>query len=262
MKKILFLVILFVAFGSYAKELSVLFVGNSYTFVHGVPGILKQMAEAKGHSLNYEEHTPGGRSFQDHWEEKKALQLMAKGGFDVVVFQNQSFEPVENPANMLKYGKLLSAEADRIGAKKVYYLTPAYKAPPKWMEEDNAEGRRGKELFPEMLDRLVESYSRLARETGGDIAPVGLAWKRAYDFIPEVQLHGKDHSHAAPAGAYLTALVFYAELYGEAPSDMPDTVNVHVIRRGKERNYDISIDPETRKAFEGIAWKACQEFSL
>jgi hypothetical protein len=250
------------SFDVQGEKLRVLFVGNSYTFVHGVPGILRQMAEAKGHSFEYEEHTPGGRRFQDHWEEGTAVEKIRQGGFDMVVLQNQSFEPVENPENMMKYGRLLAVEADKIGAEKIYYLTPAYKEPTKWMKKDDAEGLRGMELFPEMHERLVESYSRLARKTKGDIAPVGVAWKQAYKSLPGVQLHAKDHSHAAPTGAYLTALVFYSKFYGEAPGGMPETVNVHVSRRGKERIYDIKVDTETRKALEAIAWKVCSEFSL
>ena len=57
-----------------AEKLRVLVVGNSYTFVNGVPDMLKQMAEAKGHELEYEQQTPGGRSFQQHWEEETAVK--------------------------------------------------------------------------------------------------------------------------------------------------------------------------------------------
>jgi hypothetical protein len=250
------------AAGVHAETLRVLFVGNSYTFVHGVPELLKEMARSKGHELEYEQQTPGGRSFQKHWEEGKAVRKMKDGPFDIVVFQNQSFEPVMDPDNMMKYGRMLAAEADRAGAKKLYYLTPAYKEPVGWMKKDNDAARRGAKLFPEMHERLVASYSKLARDTGGDVAPVGVAWKLAYEAMPDVQLHAPDHSHAAPAGAYLTALVFYAALYGEAPVDMPEKLEILARRKGKIQTTAINLDSATRRLLEVSAWQACREFSL
>lgn len=253
---LIILLITCTALGVQAETLRVLFVGNSYIFVHGVPELLKEMAEAKGHELEYEQQTPGGRTFQQHWEEGKAVEKMKAGKFDVVVFQNQSFEPVGDPANMMKYGKLLAAEAGKVGAKKLYYLTPAYNAPVGWMKKDSEDARRGAELFPEMHDRLVAAYSKLARETGGEVAPVGIAWKLACESIPGIELHAADHSHAAPAGAYLTALVFYSALYGEPPSGMPGKLKVPARKKGQP-SPQIDLDPQTRKALEAAAWKAC-----
>ena len=53
-----------------AEELRVLFIGNSYTAVHCVPEIVRIMAESKGHKLEYEQHTPGGRTFQQPGHEE------------------------------------------------------------------------------------------------------------------------------------------------------------------------------------------------
>ena len=248
--------------GADAKQLKVLFVGNSYTYVGGMPEIVQKMAEAKGHTLEYEQQTPGGRTFQQHWEAGKAVEKMKAGNFDVVVFQNQSFQPVGDPDNMMEYGKLLAAEADKAGARKLYYLTMAYKAPVKWMKDGSADAKRGKALLPEMHDRLVESYTKLAKETDGYIAPVGIAWKLAYETDPGLELHAGDHSHPSPTGAYLTALVFYASLFGEDPLDMPGTMTVQAKKKGKLQPLKIKLDLETRKTLAAAALKACKENKL
>jgi hypothetical protein len=246
--------------GAEAKQLKVLFVGNSYTYVCNMPEIVQQMAEAKGHTLEFEQQTPGGCSFQRHWEEKKALEKMQNGRFDFVVFQNESFEPVCDPDNMMKYGKLLAAEADKAGARRLYYLTMAYKGPVKRMKGDTEEARRAKALFPEMNERLAAAYSQLAKETDGQVAPAGLAWKLAYEADPDLKLHAGDLSHPAPAGAYLTALVFYSSLFGEEPVDMPGKLTVTNRKKGKLQPLEIDIDPVTRKKLEAAAQKAGQEF--
>lgn len=249
-------------FDARSETLRVLFIGNSYTFVHGVPEILKQMAEAKGHELEYEQQTPGGRTFQQHWEEGKAVEKIKAGHFDVVVFQNQSFEPVGDAENMMRYGKLLAAEADKTGSKKVYYLTPSYKEPIGWMKKNSKQAKRGMALFPEMHERLVKSYSTLARETKGQVAPVGIAWKLAYESVPDIELHQSDHSHAAPAGAYLTALVFYSTLYNDQPIGMPGKLTLQARKKGKLEITEIDLNTQNRKMLEAAAWKACSEFKL
>ena len=130
------------------------------------------------------------------------------------------------------------------------------------MKKDNDQARRGAELFPEMYDRLVQSYSTLARETKGEVAPVGVAWKIAYESIPKIELHQRDHSHAAPSGAYLTALVFYSTFYGEKPTGMPGKLTVQTSKKGKVQTTEINLDPKTRKALEAVASKTCRKFSL
>ncbi|MDF7823284.1 hypothetical protein P4B35_04615 [Pontiellaceae bacterium B12227] len=257
MKRWFILVTLMLLSGAHAKSLKVLFVGNSYTYVCGMPEILKAMAEAKGHTLQYEQQTPGGRTFRQHWEEKKAVEKMKKTPFDVIVFQNQSFEPVSDPANMIKYGKLLAAEADKTGARKLYYLTMAYKGPVKWMKGDSEEAKKGAALLPVMYEQLIQSYTRLADETNGDIAPVGIAWKLAYEATPSLKLHAGDQSHPAAQGAYLTALVFYAALFEEPPQDMPEKLTVQARKKGKLQPVEIQLDSETRILLEAAAQKAC-----
>lgn len=261
MKRLIILLTLLLLSGAHAKSLKVLFVGNSYTFVCGMPEILKAMVEANGHELHYDQQTPGGRTFQKHWEEKKAVEKMKAGDFDIVVFQNQSFEPVGDPENMMKYGKLLAAEADKAGADKLYYLTMAYKGPIKWMKIDSEEARQGVALLPVMHERLVESYTRLADETGGAIAPVGVAWKMAYEATPSLKLHAGDQSHASPQGAYLTALVFYATLYGNELEHMPCELTVKTRKKGQMQDLEIKLDPSTQKALITAAQKACRAYS-
>jgi len=262
MNRSLFFILLWIvcSISAQAEELRVLFIGNSYTAVHCVPEMVRIMAESKGHKLEYEQHTPGGRTFQQHWEDGEAVPKIQAGGFDVVVFQNQSFEPVGDPDNMIKFGKLLATEVDKIGAEILFYLTPAYRAPVKWMKKDDEKARRGLELFPEMLDRIVTSYTRLAKKTDGGVAPVGVAWKLAYDSIPGIALHRSDNSHASEVGAYLTALVFYSCLFDDEPSNMPAKLSVRRMHKGKEQISQIDLDDETRSALEAAARKAIARF--
>ena len=117
-----------------ADNTKVLFIGNSYTFVWKIPEILRQIAKANGHNLEVTLLTKGGKNFQYHWENNAATKI-SEGKFDVVILQDQSFEPVADPETMMKYGKLLAEAAKKSGARPVFYLTMTYKALPKWIKK-------------------------------------------------------------------------------------------------------------------------------
>ena len=44
----------------------VLFIGNSYTYVNDLPGTVRTLALGCGDTLNFEQSTPGGCTFQSH----------------------------------------------------------------------------------------------------------------------------------------------------------------------------------------------------
>lgn len=44
---------------------SVAFIGNSYTYYNDLPGLVRSLAEAAGHSLEVGEHTEGGWTWED-----------------------------------------------------------------------------------------------------------------------------------------------------------------------------------------------------
>jgi hypothetical protein len=50
------------------------------------------------------------------------------------------------------------------------------------------------------------------------MAPAGLAWKRAMEQRPSLNLYGPDREHPSMAGTYLTTAVLYATVFGKDPS--------------------------------------------
>jgi len=238
------------------QPLKVLFIGNSYTSAGNLPEVIAQMAKGKGQQIEYTAYTPGGRSLHKHWYEGKAQEMIALGGWDVVVLQDQSLNPAINPANMLKYAGLFCEKIDEVGAKKVFYLTFAYKDTEAWLGrlEESAEKDRLAKLLPKMQTLLNMTYKRAARENGGIAAPAGIAWEMAYSQNPKYPLHASDNSHPDKLGVYLTALVFYATLFDEMPAGMGGRIEYSIDNYG--RKSVISVDDETRRNLEKIAWEA------
>jgi len=223
------------------QSLRVLFIGNSYTAWHMLPEMIAQMANANGRSLSYDMVTPGGRTFEQHWNEGKALKKIQASEWDYVVLQNQSFQPVSDPEATTKYGKLLADAAIEQGAQPMYYLTWSYANEMPWMK-DKPELR---DMYLTMQERLSKTYYALARETGGKVAPVGIAWEQFREANPDVRLHVRDGSHPSQIGAYLSAMVFFEALYGKAPEVAPLTLKPYKTTRDLKRwGESLSVSPE------------------
>ena len=181
------------------REVSVLFIGNSYTYCNRLPQMVRAIAADMGCRLKVDVYARGGASYDSHWRDKKARAKLADGKWDAVVLQDQSLMPVVRPASTIRGGRLWVEQVKKKAARAILLMTWA---------------RRGK---PEMQDKLKETYCRLARESGADVAPVGLAWAKVLTERPKSVLHTKDGSHPTRLGSYLAACVIFATIYDVSP---------------------------------------------
>ena len=68
-------------------EKQALFVGNSYTYMNGLPELINQIATSKGNSLIYESHTPGGSTLMQHASNSIVQSLLNATEWDYVILQ-------------------------------------------------------------------------------------------------------------------------------------------------------------------------------
>jgi len=212
------------------EPLKVLFIGNSYTSFNNLPGLVAALAEAAGgRKIETAKHTPGGCTFQRHFEGKRAVELIGQKKWDFVVLQEQSMMPVVYPKQMHQFARKLHSEIEKRGAKTVFFLT--------WARQHK----------PKMQDGLNEAYFGIARELGAAVAPVGPAWKNALAADGKLALHRSDKSHPNAAGSYLAACVFYATLMQRSPVGLPASPT-----RGSKTL--MKLDPNTAAKLQRIAW--------
>lgn len=215
-------------------SLSILFIGNSYTYVHDMPALIAGLAEAAGHKIETDQHTPGGCSFEKHVKDGKAAAKIGARKWDVVVLQEQSLRPLANPAAMKEYAGKLHEEIKRQGSQTVFYLT--------WARRDK----------PQTQEAINAAYFSAAKILGARAAPVGIAWQRAMKEDPKLVLYAKDGSHPSAEGSYLAACVFYAMLFDKSPEGLPAELN----KGGKTL---VKLDPALAKRLRAVAWKVVQE---
>ena len=110
--------------------------------------------------------------------------------------------PLLDQAAMAGSVRAFNREITASGAQTVLFLT--------WARQHS----------PQSQAQISAAYQALGRELGALVAPVGVAWARAGQLDPSIGLYAPDQSHPAPAGAYLTASVFYATLFGRSPAGL------------------------------------------
>ena len=182
-----------------AASLNVLFIGNSFTARNNVPGLIAQLAAARGKQFAHRLIQAGGASLRMHWNKGEAQQAMQQTRYDYVVLQEQSTLPVKNPQRMHENIRLFDQAIKDSGAKTALYLT--------WARQN----------APETQAAMTTAFTTIGAELGATIIPVGIAWQQFLQQHKQPVLHDKDLSHPTFAGSYLAACVFFAVLFGESP---------------------------------------------
>ncbi len=167
------------------------------------------------------------------WHEQNLRFQNTLKRWDVVVFQGNSMEPITKKKSSRKYfeesAKSMAKIAHDAGSKVVYFMT--------WAQKAN----------PEQTKALSKAYQNIASETGGYVAPVGLAFEQSMKQYPDINLYHSDGKHPSLEGTYLAASVFFATLYNQSPV-------------GGAIPVDTDMSEETAKRLQAVAWETVQRY--
>lgn len=237
--------------------LDILFVGNSYTYVNNLPGMIEEISAAlDGPVLHGSAHTHAGYTLRRHIEDGHVASLLSDGpagggSWDWVVLQEQStLGTAYNPDS----GKLGSADAFRaaaaelvsmveaVGARAALYMTWA------------------KEAFPSQAIILSETYRSAGAELGAEVSMVGDVWTAVRRVRPEFGLYLSDGSHPNVAGTYLAACVIYAVLTGRNPVGAPRELSGQPWNRegpvpSSSSTVLVSLSVSDAEFVQSIAWE-------
>src|SRR5689334_14671481 len=82
-----------VFFTAQGQQRSVLFIGNSYTYVNNLPEMFRQLALSLGDTVTVGSSMPGGYTFEMHSTYAPTLAAIHSEDWDFVVLQEQSQIP-------------------------------------------------------------------------------------------------------------------------------------------------------------------------
>lgn len=219
--------LLFVTF-SFAQSNSsdttrILFIGNSYTYFHSSPELLRSMIEQKHPEkiIEIQLVSQGGMTLERHWQEERTHEIIKSKDWDYVVLQEQSKlgMPIIIDHDIFfgqtdlfhDYARKFDTEIKKAGAKTVFFMT--------WSIKQR----------PEEQEILTHAYASIGQELNAIVAPVGLVWDEVRK-SDQFDLYENDGSHPSQYGSYLIAATIYATLFEDDPTGVSGAI------RGKRLN--------------------------
>lgn len=184
-------------------EISVLFVGNSLTYVNSLPELVQTAAEAGGHTLAAHSAASPNFSLEDHWHTGIATVIRDIRP-DVVVMQQGPSSLPENQIYLREWADTLSTVIEEVGARPALLMV--------WPDKSRLA------FFGEVRD----SYREAALAVGGMFIPAGQAWLEAWERDPDLALYGVDDFHPSRLGSAVAALVVYRILFDQSVTELPD----------------------------------------
>lgn len=177
--------------------MKVLFIGNSHTYFNDMPHLFSTMCESgAGTAADVTMLAYSGRTLA--WHEKEYFSVrfnLLYGNYDYCVIQ-QAAHPFPAEAETIPYATQMIDLCRSVGTTPVLFMT--------W-----AEKRK-----PENQQRMIDTYTKLAAETGALLAPIGCIWQEVRVRYPEIELYYADEAHASVYGDYLIAATFFAVIAG------------------------------------------------
>jgi hypothetical protein len=193
----------------------ILLVGNSRTYYHGMPAMLREIADSAASPTKFQidMDAQGGASFQSLWQEPRT-QALLQDRWDDVIFQGESWAQSgdDTIGNFLAYGeKLLRAAHPASGPPRLVV---------NWDYDPQAySGNGAEEARDDRRHHIREDSEILARRTGARLIDVERLWEQVRQARPGIQLT-EDGNHPTIAGSYLFALALYAALSGSQVGDV------------------------------------------
>jgi len=98
---------------------------------------------------------------------------------------------------------------------------------------------------PAMTRQLADAYTKAGNDNDVLVVPAGLAFAKAIERKPDLELYVADKRHPSLAGTYLASCATYAALMRKSPVGA---------------SYTAGLPPETAKLLQQAAWDAVQDY--
>jgi hypothetical protein len=258
--------------------ISVLFLGNSFTFgagspvqtwhpetvtdlnhegIGGVPALFKAFTRQAGLDYDVSLETHPGIGLDYHLQTRR--DVIVSRPWDVVVMHGQStldFDKPGDPAKLIATTRQMAELLTSVSPKVEVHLTAT------WSRADLtyvAGGRWYGQPIAAMANDVRAAYDKAAATSPAikSVIPVGQAWIRAidsgiadpnpYDGVTpgQIDLWARDHYHASTAGYYLEALVVFGDLTRRDPRSLGEA---------ECAAFELGMPPAAVKALQQVAF--------
>lgn len=185
----------------------VLLIGNSHSYVNGLPALLEAVCEQAGFpDVRVDIVAAPGYSLEDHWALGDAQRALRNYDWEFVAMQQGPSSLPENQIHLREWsGRYATLIRDAGGVPLMYQVWPQLAR-----RQDAANVRT--------------SYTLAAAAIDGLLAPAGDAFTLAMETEIDWMVYASDGTHASTFGTYLAALTIGARIVGFDPLALPPTI--------------------------------------
>jgi hypothetical protein len=206
--------------GTPKQTVSILFIGNSFTYTNDLPAMLVQVASSDSTNttqLEIQSVTRTGAHLANMWQEGISLKLLQSKHWDYVVLQENSCwictrDQVDETFSAIN---LWVWAVRNVSAKPVFFETWSDKAGSIQYSDRYVLGGQD----PDKVQQSIHTNSaNLAKSYHMDLVPVGDYWAYVRKQPKAPELYDGDNHHPRPAGTFLAAILFYRCFTGNMPT--------------------------------------------
>lgn len=212
----------------------ILFVGDSFTGTNGgLENYVRELAASATppKKLQADENTQGGATLKIQQGRPSVHDDIRDGHYDVVVLQDDIPELTEHSLDpFFKNAELFVEEIRQAGSQPLLFMAWPYERL-NWVT----------------LDEIASAHQKISKKLNVPVAPVGVAFQKAEEQRPSLNMLGDDKEHETIHGTYVAACVIYATLFGQNPQGLtyaPDGVSA-----------------EEASFLQRVAWETVQEWN-
>jgi PKD domain/Domain of unknown function (DUF4886) len=215
------LLAIFCSFASFSgtepHALKILFIGNSYTHMNGMPGIFEYLAKKSGKNVLVDKNTLSGASFHEHSERADMYEAIRREKWDYIILQGfsreLSFSREYIDTATVPYVRQItdSVYLNNSCTNILLYMT--------WGYEEGFDEREETNTYEKMTNAIEYGYSYLGQLFNLPIVPVGMVW-RDVKSNSKIDLYYTDRAHPSKKGSYLIASTFYGAIFPESIDEL------------------------------------------
>ncbi len=248
-----------------SAQLKVLFIGNSFTYYNNMNqsnGTFFQIANKTGYTgVSVSTIYKGGYYLHqfldpnDSYGKQVLTALNSDTKYDIVIIQEQSANPIGNPADFYTCCRQFKELIDKNGGEMWLYSTWGY-------ETGHKDLKKYGKTPAEMEMKLRAAYTAIGEELNVPVIFAGAAMTKAYEMITTTSVYDADKKHPSPAGSYLIACTIFGTVFGVDPLEINFDSKVPAANAAALRaiaseivNSDITVDPKYATKSEGVGTK-------
>jgi hypothetical protein len=217
---------------------TVLILGNSRTYSHDMPDMIRLMADSAHdpQKLEITLDAQAGGTFETLWNDTHTQDLLRQRWDDVVLQAESRAQSSDDLGNSFQIygGKLIEAVHPSDGQPRLVVNWP-YDS--KLWDDGDADGSGRAALSA----KIQSDTATLGARTGAHLVNVGRLWSYAEHDCPDIPLT-EDGNHPSLAGSYLFALALYGDISGHdvgAVTYVPDGLDPAVAAKLRTTLHNV-----------------------